>query len=72
MSSDSGKELEDKIKKEYLAEAKKSIDIIEEELKSYAQLKNKRFLFFVLPFKDLKKLKDQFSEVIKNDKSINI
>ena len=52
-----------------LAEAKRCLEIIEEKVNTYEKLKSKKFLFFVIPFKNLKKLREKFVEVINNGKT---
>lgn len=64
-----GTTLAQNVRTEYCNEAQKYSNIIEGEASSHSELKNKRFLFFVLPFKDLKRLREAFSEVVKNGKS---
>lgn len=61
-----GKELLEKVIDVYRQDIEKYIKAIEETLNSYEDLKNKRFLFFVIPFKDLNKLKQKFAQEIKN------
>lgn len=61
-----GKELLEKVIDVYHQDIQKYIKAIEETLDSYSDLKNKRFIFFVIPFKDLDKLKQKFTQEIKN------
>ena len=63
--ANSGEELRQKVRDEYREEAEKCSAVIEETVLSYEELKNKRFLFFVLPFKNLDKLREDFSKEVK-------
>lgn len=67
-----GRNLTEKAREELCNEAEKYSETIEKEALSHVELKNKRFLFFVVPFKDLKGLREAFSKVVKNGKSNTI
>jgi len=75
------KELENKYNSKYLL--KKVIESYKEDIQGYIKkieskfgdfpdLEGKRFLFFVIPFKNLADLKERFSNTIKNGKKVNI
>jgi hypothetical protein len=62
----SGAELVNKVIEKYHEDIKDYISQIEKKVDEYPDLKNRRFLFFVIPCKDQKKLKEKFSEEINN------
>lgn len=61
----SGKELLEKVVEIYKEKIEKYIMSIEEKLSRHSELASKRVYFFLLPFKDLNKLKTIFSKEIK-------
>lgn len=56
----SGNILINKVIEKYKKDIEKYIKKIEEKVKSSKELKNKRFVFFILPFKDLEKIREMF------------
>ncbi len=62
----SGAELLNKVIDKYNDDIKDYIKQIEEKVDSYEDLKNKQFLFYVIPCKDIKKLRQKFFEEINN------
>ncbi len=67
-----GKELVEKVIESYKKDIETYIQAIETKIKEFPELANKRFLFFVIPFKDLDALRKKFTEAVKNGKAINI
>lgn len=64
----SGKGIMNEVIKSYRGDIQKYIERIESKFGDFPNLKNKRFLFFIIPFKDLSGLKEKFSKEIKNER----
>ncbi|MCK4296028.1 MAG: DUF1837 domain-containing protein [Candidatus Marinimicrobia bacterium] len=64
----SGKELISKVIETYRSEIEGYIHRIEEKISEYPNLQNRRFLFYLLPFKDLNSIRNKVLEEIKNVK----
>jgi len=68
----SGKELVEKVIESYRTEIQEYLQQIELKFNDYPELKEKRFIFFVIPFKELKGLRERFSKAVQNGTKINI
>lgn len=64
----SGDELISKVIEKYRSEIEKYIHKIEDKISEYPNLQNRRFLFYLLPFKDLEYIRKKVSEKIKDVK----
>ena len=64
----SGEELISKVIETYRSEIEGYIHRIEEKISEYPNLQNRRFLFYLLPFKDLNAIRNKVLEEIKNVK----
>lgn len=62
----SGDELIKHVAEKYKADIEEYINKIKAGIDSRTELKNHRFLFFILPFKDLDAVRKKFSEEVKN------
>ncbi len=60
----SGEELKNKVIEQYGKDIEKYLKSIEDKFDNYPKLKDKQFLFFVVPFKDLESLRKKFVKVI--------
>lgn len=67
-----GKDLINKAIESYKADVEKYVKDIESKFTDFPDLADKRFLFFVIPFKDMAGLRDRFAKAIQNGKNINI
>jgi hypothetical protein len=64
----SGDELISKVIETYRSEIERYIHLIEDKISEYPNLQNRRFLFYLLPFKDLNTIRNKVLEEIKNVK----
>lgn len=67
-----GPELFQKAIENYKEGIEQYIKIIQDELKNHPDIENTRFLFFIIPFKDLTGLRANFSQAIEHGKKATI
>lgn len=67
-----GIELVDKVIESYKKDIAKYIKSIEKKIKDFPDIKDKRFLFFIIPFKDLDGLRDKFAKAVDHGREVHI
>ena len=67
-----GKDLVDNVIAAYRIDIEQYVKDIESKFGDFPDLANKRFLFYIIPFKNLAGLKERFSKAIENGKSMRV